>query len=376
MIDPKLFKKFDYLLLIIVIAILIFSTVILKSATANVAGDPLFFIKKQLLWIGVGIVGLVIMLSFNYVILAGYQKYLYVLNLVMLAMVLVFGKEVNGAKSWIDFGPFVFQPSEFSKVFLILAFSQFLVERQEGLNTLKSLVPCFLYFVPPIGLILLQPDMGTSLVFFGILFGMLFVAGARPALLGGIIGAAAAVTTTVLVAHFYLGMKLFFIKGFQLMRLLAFLDPYGYAKGAGYQLVQSMIAVGSGGIFGKGLQQGTQVQLNFLPYHYTDFIFSVVGEELGFVGAVGLLLLYFLLIYRLIIIAQSAKDLYGTYIVTGVASMFVFHVLVNVGMTIGIMPITGIPLPLFSYGGSSMISSMMALGLMFNIGMRRQKILF
>ncbi len=376
MFDSRLLKKFDYSLFILIAVMLVFSTVILYSATQSISTDPFFYIKKQLLFILLGIIGLFLVININYSLFASYQWHLYLLNLLLLASVLLFGKEVNGAKSWIDFGSFYFQPSEFSKILIVLSFAQFLNTRRDKLNSLLDLLPCFAYFFPPMLLIMAQPDLGSALVFLGILFGMVFVAGARPGLLAAIGSGVVGTFIGFLMACLHFGFSIPYIKEYQVMRIIAFLNPYEYAQGAGYQLVQSLIAVGSGGIWGTGLRQGSQVQLNFLPYHHTDFIFSVVGEELGFVGGLMLLLLYFLLVHRLIQIAMEAKDVYGTLIVTGVASILVFHVLVNIGMTIGIMPITGIPLPLFSYGGSNMLATLLALGLAFNVSMRKQKILF
>ena len=182
----------------------------------------------------------------------------------------------------------------------------------------------------------------------------------------------------LLVGHFKFGVPLP-LEEYQLMRLVVFLNPYndGFnGRGYGYHIIQSQVAIGSGGLLGKGLFHGSQVQLNFLPEHHTDFIFSVVGEELGFIGAVALLVMYFGLVYRALNIAKAAKDLYGTLLVSGVVSMIMFHVLENIGMSMGLMPITGIPLPLFSYGGSSMLATLMGLGLVLNVNIRRQKIRF
>ncbi len=206
----------------------------------------------------------------------------------------------------------------------------------------------------------------------------MFIAGANVKLLAGLVTTGLAGGIGLIYANLTWGTWLP-LKDYQLMRLVVFLNPYEDGmggRGAGYQLIQSQVAVGSGGLTGKGLFQGSQVQLNFLPEHHTDFIFSVVGEELGFVGAVIILALYFLLVYRSIDIMAHAKDMFGVLLVAGVTSMLIFHVLVNVGMTIGIMPITGLPLSLFSYGGSSMLANLIALGIVLNVNIRRKKILF
>lgn len=379
-VDRKLLKNLDITFLFSLLAILTMSAVVLYSASASVIpGDPYYYFRKHLMWIGIGLFGALFVVTLNYSQLGRMSWYLYGLNLLMLLAVLVIGDEAKGAQAWIRLGPLgTFQPSELSKVFMIISFAQFLVARQGRLERLRDLIPCFLFFVPPMLLILKQPDLGTSLVFLGIMFGMMLIGGAKPSLLAGIIGLGLFSVVGVLFAHFRWGLPLP-LEEYQLMRLVVFLNPYNDGFGGrkwGYNVIQSQVAIGSGHLWGRGLTQGSQVQLNFLPEHHTDFIFSVVGEELGFVGAAALLLLYFLLIYRALRIALEAKDLFGALLVTGTTSMIVFHLLVNVGMTIGMMPITGIPLPLFSFGGSSMLANMLAIGLVLNVNLRRQKIVF
>ena len=218
----------------------------------------------------------------------------------------------------------------------------------------------------PMMLIARQPDLGTALVLVAMTFGMMFIAGISYKMLAGIISAG------------ILSLPLFWqiLKPYQRDRILVFFNPYLDPLGKGYHVIQSKIAIGSGKLFGKGLYQGTQSQLDFLPVKHTDFIFAVLGEELGFVGGVILISLYFMLLYYSIRVAFKARDLLGTYMVVGVISMWAFQILVNIGMNVGIMPVTGIPLPFMSYGGSSFIMNMMAAGLVLNVGMRRQKILF
>ena len=211
-----------------------------------------------------------------------------------------------------------------------------------------------------------QPDLGSSMVLLAIFFVMMFAGGANIKLLSGLI------LSGVLLAP----IAWFSLEGFQKKRILVFLNPNMDPLGAGYHVIQSKIAVGSGGLLGKGLYRGTQNQLQFLPEQHTDFIFSVLGEELGFIGGILLLVLYLFLILRMLNIASKSKDLYGMLIIVGVITMFTFHIFINIGMTIGIMPITGLPLPFMSYGGSSFITNMIAVGLVLNVGMRRYKILF
>jgi rod shape determining protein RodA len=284
----------------------------------------------------------------------------------MLLAVMFVGQSALGAQRWIQIGPISLQPSEFSKLIMIVSLASLLDKRAGRLNSLKEVIPVFLYVGIPFLLVMKQPDLGTALVFLAILFGMIYVAGINTRVLMMIFGAGLA----------FLPIFWHFLKDYQKMRLTVFIDPNVDPLGSGYHIIQSKIAIGSGMLFGKGLFGGTQSQLNFLPENHTDFIFAVVGEELGFVGAALILILYFILLYRGIKIAGIARDNFGTLLATGITSMLTFHVLVNVGMTAGIMPVTGIPLPLMSYGVSALTTNLISIGILLNIYMRRQKILF
>ncbi|MCL6634986.1 MAG: rod shape-determining protein RodA [Peptococcaceae bacterium] len=391
-LQNRMLKKMDHTLLIAVVLIIGYSLVIIYSATKPtelmpVAGvveqvrDPLDVVKKQLLWVFLGICAMAAMLYIQYEDLVRYLKPLYAVNLAMLAAVLFLGTSTMGAQRWIVIGPFNFQPSEFSKLIIIICFAVFLTSREGKLNRFRDLLPCFAFIGVPMLLILKQPDLGTSLVFMAIMFGMLFAAGARPALLAGLIIGGLSFVSLWIWGHFWLEAHTSYnlwipLKEYQLKRLIVFINPWKEWHGDGYHVVQSEIAIGQGGFWGRGLFQGSQTHGDFLPIQETDFIFSVVGEEMGFIGAAVLLGLFFLVIYRGIYIAARAKDTLGVLLAAGVVSMLAFHVLVNVGMTTGIMPVTGIPLPMFSYGGSSMITNLAALGLLLNVNMRRQKIMF
>ncbi|MEW6622601.1 MAG: rod shape-determining protein RodA [Bacillota bacterium] len=377
--EKKMLKNIDWFFVVSLFLILGLSLAVMPSASATMTSDPFFFVKKQLTWIVIGIAAMLFILTIDYGQVQRYSKYIYALNILILLMVLSpLGHEAKGAQRWISIGPFVFQASEFAKILLIVTFADFLARRQGKLDNFRQFIPCFIFVGVPMMLVMIQPDLGTSLVFGAIFVGMMFLAGANAKLLLGLVVSALAGGIGLIVAHLKWGLYLP-LKSYQLMRLIVFLNPYEDGlggRGAGYQLIQSQVAIGSGGLTGKGLFQGSQVQLNFLPEHHTDFIFSVVGEELGFIGAAILLLLYFMLIYRSINIMAEAKDMFGVLLVAGITSMLVFHILVNVGMAIGIMPITGLPLPLFSYGGSSMLANLMALGIIINVNMRRKKIVF
>ncbi|KUO51558.1 MAG: rod shape-determining protein RodA [Desulfitibacter sp. BRH_c19] len=377
--EKKMLKNIDYMFVLALIGILGLSITVMPSASAINTSNPFFFVKRQLIFIAIGLVAITFILSFDYKQFQKYSKYLYALNIIILLLVLSpLGHSAKGAQRWITMGPFAFQASEFAKILVIITFADFLAKRQGKLETLKQLIPCLVFVAIPMLLVLMQPDLGTSLVFVAIFIGMMFIAGANPKLLVGLISTGLLGGIGLIYSNLKWGTWVP-LKDYQLMRLVVFLNPYEDGmggRGAGYQLIQSQVAVGSGGLTGKGLFQGSQVQLNFLPEHHTDFIFSVVGEELGFIGAVIILALYFFLVYRSIDIMANAKDMFGVLMVAGITSMLVFHVFVNVGMAIGIMPITGLPLPLFSYGGSSMLANLIGLGIVLNVNIRRKKIIF
>jgi len=378
LLDRKLIKNFDFTLFITTVLIIIYGLIILSSAT-NVTmargGDHLVFVKKQSLWFLIGLASIAVILRLDYTSFLKYSKVIYVLNIALLVAVQFVGEEQKGAQSWIPIGPFYLQPSEFAKIAMVITFAVYLAKREGKLKHFRDLVPTFIFFGIPMGLIILQPDLGTALVFIAIYFGMLFVAGARPRNLIILILAGALLVGGILTAQLGFGLEKP-LKPYQLNRLTVFLDPYKDPRGAGYHVIQSLVSLGSGGPLGKGLYRGTQTQLNFLPEQKNDFIFSVVGEEFGFVGAMVLLVLFYIFVIRGIKIAMASKDMLGTLLATGIVSMIVFHLLVNIGMTAGIMPITGIPLPLFSYGGSSMLSNMIGVGILLNVYMRRQVLTF
>jgi rod shape determining protein RodA len=376
MFNRRFWRSLDYTFLLVIALILGLSLLVLSSATANIGSDPSQYVKKQLFGIGLGFVGAIFMMSFDYRKLIRWHYVLYGILLVFLIAVLFLGHASHGARHWISVGPFLFQPSELGKLLVVITFAAYLVRRQGKFQRFRDLIPCFCYYAPPLLLVLAQPDLGTSLVFLAILFGMLYLAGARPSHLLSLIFGGLAVVVLALVLHFSPLQLPLPLKEYQIARLVVFLDPYKDPQGAGYHIIQSLVAIGSGGLWGKGLYQGSQVQLNFLPEHHTDFIFSVVGEELGFVGASFLLLLYFCLLYRTLKIAFQASDLFGRLLVGGIFSMWLFHIVENIGMTIGLMPITGIPLPFLSYGGSFMLTNMLAVGLILNIYQKKEEMLF
>jgi rod shape determining protein RodA len=364
--DRKLLKNVEYPILIAIILITIISVLIISSATHATSPEGSFrTARMQIFWFGVGLVAMIFMISIDYHSFAHWSNIIYIINLLALLLVIFKGEEGGGAQRWLDMGPFRLQPSEFAKLAIAITLSRHL-EKKKSLNSLQDLLSIFMHMAVPMLLIAKQPDLGTSLVLLAMVFGVMFIAGLNYKLLTGIIGA----------GILSLPVLWNFLKPYQKDRILVFINPYLDPLGKGYHVIQSKIAIGSGKIFGKGLYQGTQNQLDFLPVKHTDFIFAVLGEELGFIGGIILFILYFILLYYSLRVAFKARDLLGTYMVVGVVSMWTFQILINIGMNVGIMPVTGIPLPFMSYGGSSFLMNMMAAGLVLNVGMRRQKILF
>ncbi|MDW7651146.1 MAG: rod shape-determining protein RodA [Bacillota bacterium] len=367
--DRRLFRHFDYLLLLTIFTIMLVSLLVIFSTTRyNLTGDPFYYMKRQAIWFGVSLSVMFVITSIDYTQFYKISPFIYGLNAALLLAVIFLGKEGGGAQRWIDLKFFNLQPSEFAKLIIIITLARHLAAREGYFESALSVIPAFLHVAVPIGLIFLQPDLGTSIVFIAILFGMLYMAGAKFRHLFSYAAAGVVVGFPLLW---------FNLKDYQRLRLIVFMNPEVDKLGSGYQIIQSMIAVGSGGLWGKGLfSLGTQNELLFLSEHHTDFIFSALAEETGFIGGVILILLFTLLIFRVLRIAVNAKDTYGMLICIGVATMLTFQVLINIGMTIGMMPVTGLPLPFMSYGGSSLLMNMMAMGVVLGIGMRRHKLMF
>jgi rod shape determining protein RodA len=367
-------KGLDLNFLLVIGILLGLNLLVMSSASAATPNGAVYYVERQALWIVLGLIAAgVITFSFDYSKLHQWHHAIYAVMIAALLAVFA-GHSINGVQRTL----LGLQPSEFAKVMIIVCFASYLSRRQGELQHLKDLAPCFLYFAVPFLLVFIQPDLGTSLVFIVIFFGMLYLAGARPTLLLQLLGGALAVTALALALHFSpLHMPLP-LKEWQLNRLVVFVNPYSDPQGYGYHIIQSLVAVGSGGLWGqgKGLYHGSQVQLNFLPEQNTDFIFSVIGEELGFLGAGILLVLYYNLITRAQAIAFQSRDTFGRLMIGGILFMWLFHILENIGMTIGIMPVTGIPLPFMSYGGSFMLTNLIAVGLILNVYMRKELLLF
>jgi rod shape determining protein RodA len=362
----RLFRNVDILLLLSTLGLIGFGLVMVYSST-HVSARPFLYLRSQALHLAVGLIVGGLILAVDYRAFASSARILYVVNALLLGAVLVphIGRSSLGAQRWIAIGPLgQFQPSEIAKFVIIITLAKHLTDRPGPYQSVWDLAPFLGHVAIPMLLIFRQPDLGTALVYGAIFIGMLYAAGARRRDLATL-GAAGVVLVPILWR---------FLKEYQRRRLLAFVHPNLDPLGSGYGIIQSKIAVGSGLEWGKGLFEGTQGVLRFVPEHHTDFIFSVIGEELGFVGAVVLLSLFLLWVYRGLRIAAVARDRFGALAAVGIVSMVAFHVFVNVGMTVGIMPITGIPLPFISYGGSALMAMVWATALLLSIGVRHQRV--
>lgn len=378
-------SKFDFNLLFILFLLFIAScTAIYSAQSTGQYGEN--FLLKQIVWYAIGLGIIAVVITFDSDQLKKLSWYLYGLGLVLLGFLIVapssIAPVINGAKSWYRVpGMGSLQPSEFVKVFLILALSRVIVDHHEK-NEIKTMqTDCWLLLkigivtAAPLFLVMQQPDLGTSLVFIAIMLGMIFISGISWKILLPIFSFGISLISLIFyfvlwkpdVLEKYLG-----VKEYQFGRIYSWLDPYNYSSTTGYQLTKSLLAIGSGETTGKGY--GTREV--YLPESHTDFIFSIIGEEFGFIGASILISLFFLLIYHITRVGMETKNNYYTFICVGVISMITFHVFQNIGMTIGLLPITGIPLPFISYGGSSLMGNMLALSLIFSIRYHYKKYMF
>ena len=352
-------RDLDWVLVIIAIAISALGVLQIYSATHDTQWKSAWW--KQIIFVTVGLFLMWLIASFDYHSLMGRVPILYLLSMVTLLAVLLVGAKIFGSRRWIVIFGFTFQISEFVKLVLILLVARYLTEiRSETLDGMELLKLSGLIGLPML-LVKMQPDLGTALTYLPILAVGVYLAGLRREFLV-VIG---------LLAVFVLPVSWNFLEEYQKARLVSFLNPGQDPRGTGYQTIQSKIAVGAGGMWGQGVAKGTQTQLRFLPVPHTDFIFSAFAEEHGFVGVVIVLALYFVMLMQIVQNAQTAPDRAGMYICMGVVALLVFHLLVNVGMVVGRMPVTGIPLPLMSAGGSNTLSTFLMLGLVNNVRLRR-----
>lgn len=365
--QKKMFKNFEWGILICTIILLAIGLVALFSATQNSDYEEF---KKQIMWIGISIPVIVVVILVDYEILAKISPVIYGLSLISLIAVL-FTEPINGATSWFNIGPFSFQPAEFAKIAVVLFMANVIVKLQQKgrdeINRFWKLVIILATVAVPTLLIIKQPDYGTALAFLVALIFMLYVAGINKKY---IITAVLLVVILVPLAYFFI------LPDHAKARIDVYLNPNLDPRGDGYNIIQSKLAIGAGQIFGMGLFKGNQTQLGYLYPKTTDFIFAVISEEMGFVVAGAIIVLYVILITKSIQVAKTAKDDLGSYIATGIVGIFFFHMLENIGMTMGLLPITGIPLPFVSYGGSSMLTNLTLIAILLNISTRRKKAMF
>lgn len=359
-------SAFDVQLAFYALALAVVGLLIAYTNSGGAALAPGSTFTRGLMWLAIAIVIFTLAAAFEYRWLRTFAWLLYAVNIGLLVVTLAVGTGVGGVSRWVTL-PVLglqFQFSELAKVLMIGVLAAYIASREKSVGRLSTMVGAGLLVAPPLALVLVQPDLGTSLVFGAILLGVLFLSGASLRwLLAGLL---ALVALLPFVWSYVL-------QPYQQRRLLSFMDPTADPQGSGYQVIQSTIAVGSGGLFGKGLTNSTQGGLNYLPEQATDFAAAVLLEELGFVGGVVMFVLFAALIWRILVIGWRSDDLFGVAFAAGVASLVLFQVMVNVGMTLGVMPVTGIPLPFVTHGGASLISLALALGLLQSINMRRNR---
>jgi rod shape determining protein RodA len=374
----RLLAQLDLTLLIVVGLLVCLGLLMIYSSTRGAllgeGKSPLGKVRMQFLWLLAALVAMVLATLLDYEKIAALSLPIMGTVVFLLLVVLALAKlspeasDVRGTVRWIALGPVKIQPSELAKIAVILSLAAFLAYREDDLDTLATVSRSLLYAAVPLGLIFLQPDLGTPVVIICIWLTTLLVAGARLSHLGAFVLAGVLLFT----AAWNVGV----IRPNQKERIMVFLAPQKDPRGAGWQLQQSMIAIGAGGLWGQGLFKGKQTQLSFVPDQETDFIFTAIGEELGFAGAMGTLAIFGLLLWRTLRISMTARDMTGRVMAAGIAAVFAVHVVVNIGMTIGLMPVKGMPLPFLSYGGSNLVTNMVLVGLLENIHMRRHKIVF
>jgi len=364
-------RRLDWVLMGAVLSLMALGTVLVWSATRqrqlDAGGDPDAFLKKHLLNIVIGLVLASLTTLLDYRMLRAYAPLIYIASVAgLLAVLSPLGSTINGAHSWIVLpAGFSVQPSEFAKVAIVVGVAMLLSERRDGEDSpgTSDILLALGFAAIPLALIMLQPDLGTSMVICFIILGMLTVAGIPVRWLAGLVGAAGVVGV--------IAVQVGILSTYQVNRFAAFANPTLDPRGVGYNTGQARIAIGQGGLTGQGLFQGTQTNGKFVPEQQTDFIFTVAGEELGLLGAGAIIALLGIVLWRTILIARRAEDQFGVLVATGIACWFTFQAFENIGMTLGIMPVTGLPLPFVSYGGSAMFANMMAIGLLQNVHLRR-----
>ena len=376
--QKKKFKNLNITIPVIMLLLIVIGLVVLASAVEvnkpELGGMALM--RRQLFAILLGIVLIISLQFIDYRVFKHHYRLIFLVTVLLLVYILFAAEQISGARRWINLAGFRFQPSELAKIFFVFVMGAVLENREDELKTWKGFMKPFFYLAIPFVLIVLQNDLGTAMVLIAIFLVMMYIAGANRKYLLFLIGGGVLLVGIVLFLHIFFDIPVPFLHDYQLDRLLIFLNPESDPGGRGYNIIQSLIAVGSGGLLGKGWFAGTQNQLNFLPEKHTDFIFSVFSEEFGFLGVIVLLSLYFLLLWQFVNVALQAKDRFGKLIISGIIAMLFFHVFENAGMAMGLMPITGIPLPFISYGGSSMVAFLVGTGIVLNVNLKKRKLSF
>jgi len=398
-------EHIDVKTLLITIALVIFGLVSIYSATYDAGVSELA--TKQMMWAagGVIVIAIVLFLPFRFLQFISYPSYF--ISILVLASVLLLGKTVSGSTSWFNLGALRLQPSEFTKITTVLALATYLSRGDVSLQKFRNLAVASGIVLLPVALIMLQPDIGTAIIYLGMFFPLLYWGGASKFTLLSIVAPAVVAiaalfgATPFLICVIILGVLLYLtkehrivaavvfsmmvligisvqfiydgMKPYQQKRIATFLDPNADPLGAGYNVLQSKVAIGSGGLFGKGYLRGTQTQLNFIPEQWTDFIFCVPGEEFGFVGAASVLLLLTGLLYRGVNIGSTVKNRHGGFLAIGITSVFATHTIINIGMSLGLLPVVGVPLPFLSYGGSALLTNMTMVGILMNLYANRKE---
>jgi rod shape determining protein RodA len=362
MIDRRLIQNFDWLLLLLTFAIMTVGLATLYSALFSGGEVHSTVVTRQLYWLGTGAAVMILAFSIDYQWFERFAYPAYVIGLLMLLAVLLFGKTVSGSRRWLDLGFVVAQPSELMKPLLVIALARFFArqEKKGGYRLRELWLPALMVLLP-VALIAMEPDLGTAALLLAISVSVILFVGVSPSslmVLGGF-------------AFGSLPLFWFLMKGYQRQRILTLLDPGRDPLGAGYHIIQSKIAVGSGKFWGKGFLQGTQGQLRFIPEHHTDFIFTVLAEEWGFVGSMLLLTLFLCFLLRGLNVARRSRDQFGSLLAFGTTAIVFWHVVINVAMVLGMLPVVGIPLPLVSYGGSSAVVTLASVGILLNVAMRK-----
>lgn len=370
MVETRVWRNFDFIMLATVLILIGFGIVMIQSATLGFGGTRFGlgdFALHQAVYAMVGLVLLFVLASVDYSLFESFTIPIYLINIALLVAVFFIGRGAFGSTRWIDLGFFPLQPSELAKIFTILTLSKFLADRKKDIRGLHHFIFSIVLVLIPMGLVYSQPDLGTALVIAVAWVGLILTVRTRRVYLIGLL----AVTAPAMI-----GAWRFVLKGYMRDRLLIFLHPEQDPLGQGYNIIQAKISIGSGGWFGQGFGHGMQSQLHFLRVQHTDFIFSVTAEEFGFLGIIALFALLMVLLWRIVRVAGLAGDAYGQLIAVGVGSMLFFQIFVNIGMNLQLMPVTGIPLPFISYGGSSLITVLMGLGILQSVVMRHKKIAF